>query len=152
MAYHKNTVNLEKMLLKFLGEPDPMLSMLEWLCQEMMEVEIANKLGTNKGEHSPKRIGYRCGTRVRRFDTRMGTIYLLVPKVRKGGYIPFFVTERKRSEQALIQVVQEAFVNGVSTRKIERLAQSPGIESISASQVSQINKELNEQVEEITYN
>jgi putative transposase len=148
MAYHKNTVNLEKMLLKFLGEPDPMLSMLEWLCQEMMEVEIANKLGADKGEHSPKRTGYRCGTRVRRFDTRMGTIYLLVPKVRKGGYIPFFVTERKRSEQALIQVVQEAFVNGVSTRKIEQLAQSLGIESISASQVSQINKELNEQVEE----
>jgi len=113
-----------------------------------MEVEVENKLGASKGEHSPKRTGYRSGTRVRRFDTRMGTMYLLVPKVRKGGYIPFFVTERKRSEQALIQVVQEAFVNGVSTRKIERLAQSLGIESISASQVSQLNKELNEQVEE----
>jgi len=148
MAYHKNTANLEKMLLKFLSEPDPMLAMLEWLCHKMMEVEVENKLGAGKGEHSPKRTGYRSGTRVRRFDTRMGTMYLLVPKVRKGGYIPFFVTERKRSEQALIQVVQEAFVNGVSTRKIERLAQSLGIESISASQVSQLNKELNEQVEE----
>jgi len=148
MAYHKNTANLEKMLLKFLSEPDPMLAMLEWLCHKMMEVEVENKLGASKGEHSPKRTGYRSGTRVRRFDTRMGTMYLLVPKVRKGGYIPFFVTERKRSEQALIQVVQEAFVNGVSTRKIERLAQSLGIESISASQVSQLNKELNEQVEE----
>ena len=52
----------------------------------------------------------------------MGTIYLLIPKVRKGGYVPFFVTEKKRSEQALIQVVQEAFINGVFTRKIERLA------------------------------
>ena len=148
MAYHKNTVNLEKMLLKFLGEPDPMLSMLEWLCHKMMEVEVENKLNAGKGEHSPNRTGYRSGTRVRRFDTRMGTIYLLIPKVRKGGYVPFFVTEKKRSEQALIQVVQEAFINGVSTRKIERLAQSLGIESISASQVSQINKELNEQVEE----
>ena len=148
MAYHKNTANLEKMLLKFLSEPDPMLAMLEWLCHKMMEVEVENKLGAGKGEHSPKRTGYRSGTRVRRFDTRMGTMYLLVPKVRKGGYIPFFVTERKRSEQALIQVVQEAFINGVSTRKIERLAQSLGIESISASQVSQLNKELNEQVEE----
>ena len=148
MAYHKNTANLEKMLLKFLSEPDPMLAMLEWLCHKMMEVEVENKPGASKGEHSPKRTGYRSGTRVRRFDTRMGTMYLLVPKVRKGGYIPFFVTERKRSEQALIQVVQEAFVNGVSTRKIERLAQSLGIESISASQVSQLNKELNEQVEE----
>jgi len=148
MAYHKNTVSLEKMLLKFLGEPDPMLSMLEWLCHKLMEVEVENKLGAGKGEHSPKRTGYRSGTRVRRFDTRMGTMYLLVPKVRKGGYIPFFVTERKRSEQALIQVVQEAFVNGVSTRKIERLARSLGIESISASQVSQLNKELSQQIEE----
>jgi transposase-like protein len=78
----------------------------------------------------------------------MGTMYVLVPKVRKGGYIPFFVTERKRSEQAQIQVIQEAFINGVSTRKIERLAKNLGIESISASQVSQINKELNQQVEE----
>ena len=75
-------------------------------------------------------------------------MYLVVPKVRKGGYIPFFVTEKKRSEQALIQVVQEAFVNGISTRKIERLAQSLGIESISASQVSEINKELNEHIKE----
>jgi transposase-like protein len=78
-------------------------------------------------------------------------MYLLVPKIRKGRYVPFFVTERKRSEQALIQVVQEAFVNGVSTRKIERLAQSLGIESISASQVSQINKELTQQVEEFRH-
>ena len=148
MAYHKDTANLEKMLLKFLSEPDPMLSMLEWLCHKMMEVEVENKLSAGKGEHSPNRTGYRSGTRVRRFDTRMGTMYLLVPKVRKGGYIPFFVTEKKRSEQALIQVVQEAFINGVSTRKIERLARSLGIESISPSQVSQINKELTQQVEE----
>jgi hypothetical protein len=69
MAYHKNTVNLEKMLLKFLGEPDPMLSMLEWLCHKMMEVEVENKLSAGKGEHSPNRTGYRSGTRVRRFDT-----------------------------------------------------------------------------------
>lgn len=148
MAYPKNNLNLEKMLLKFIQEPDPMLSMLEWLCHELMEVEVENKLNAGKGKHSQERIGYRSGTRVRRFDTRMGTMYLLVPKVRKGGYIPFFVTERKRSELALMQVVQEAFVNGVSTRKIERLAKSLGIESISASQVSQINKGLNEQVEE----
>ncbi len=135
------------MLLKFLAEPDPVLAMLEWLCRQMMEVEIENKLNASKGEHSLQRVGYRSGTRVRRLDTRMGTMYLLEPKVRKG-YVPFFVTERKRSEQALIQVVQEAFINGVSTRKIERLAKSLGIESISAGQVSHINKGLDKQVEE----
>ena len=74
-------------------------------------------------------------------------MYLLVPKVRSGGYIPFFVTERKRSEAALIQVVQEAFVQGVSTRKMEKLAKSLGVESISRSQVSEMTKGLNEQVE-----
>jgi transposase-like protein len=146
MAYHKSNVSFEKMLLKFISESDPMLSMLQWLCHKMMEVEVANKLGAAKNEHSEERKGYLSGTRVRRFDTRMGTIYLVVPKVRKGGYVPFFVTEKKRSEQALLQVVQEAFINGISTRKIERLAQSLGIESISASQVSEINKELDEQI------
>jgi putative transposase len=148
MAYLKSTASFEKMLLRFITEPDPMLSMLEWLCHKLMEVEIGAKLGAAKGEHSEERLGYRSGCRVRRFDTRMGTMYLMVPKVRKGGYVPFFVTEKKRSEQALLQVVQEAFVNGISTRKIERLAKSMGIESISASQVSEINKELNDQVEE----
>jgi len=148
MAYHKSNLSFEKMLLKFIGEPDPMLSMLEWLCHKMMDVEVTSKLGASKNEHSEDRKGYLSGTRVRRFDTRMGTMYLLVPKIRKGGYVPFFVTEKKRSEQALLQVVQEAFVNGISTRKIERLAHSLGIESISASQVSEINKELNEHIKE----
>jgi putative transposase len=148
MAYLKSTASFEKMLLQFMTEPDPMLSMLEWLCHKLMEVEVDAKLGAAKGEHSEERLGYRSGCRVRRFDTRMGTMYLMVPKVRKGGYVPFFVTEKKRSEQALLQVVQEAFVNGISTRKIERLAKSLGIESISSSQVSEINKELNDQVEE----
>jgi transposase-like protein len=62
-----------------------MLSMLEWLCHKMMEVEVENKLGAGKGEHYPNRTGYRSGT-VRRFDTRMGTIYLLIPKVRRKRF------------------------------------------------------------------
>lgn len=75
-------------------------------------------------------------------------MYLMVPKVRQGGYIPFFVTERKRSEAMLVQVVQAAFVQGVSTRKMEKLAHSLGIENLSRSQVSEMTKGLNEQVEE----
>jgi len=70
------------------------------------------------------------------------------PKVHKSGYIPFFISERRQSAQALIAVVQEAFVNGVSTRKIERLARAMGIENISASQVWEFNKELDAQVED----
>ena len=75
-------------------------------------------------------------------------MYLMVPKLRNRGYIPFFVTEHKRSEAALIQVIQEAFVQGVSTRKMEKLAHSLGIESLSRSQVSEMTKRLNEQVQE----
>ena len=144
--YSNNKLNLEKMLLQFLAEEDPMLSMLKWLCEQLMEVEVAAKINASKSEHNPQRTGYRSGYRVRRFDTRLGTMYLFVPKIRKGGYIPFFVTEKKRSEVALMNVIQEAYINGVSTRKIEKLAKSLGIDSISRSQVSQITKELNDQV------
>jgi putative transposase len=147
MAQNNHTPFLKKMLIGFMTEPDPLYAMLEWLTNELMKLEAENKVGAHKGEHCPTRTTHFSGTRVRRFDTRLGTIYLLVPKLRKGGYIPFFVTERKRSEQALLQVVQEAFINGVSTRKMERLAQSLGIESLSAGQVSEITKDLNEQVE-----
>lgn len=146
MAYSNNNLNLEKMLLKFLADEDPMLSMLKWLCEQLMEIEVSAKINAIKSERTPERTGYRSGYRVRRFDTRLGTMYLFVPKIRNGGYIPFFVTEKKRSEAALINVIQEAYINGVSTRKIEKLAKNLGIDSISRSQVSQITKELNEQV------
>jgi transposase-like protein len=73
----------------------------------------------------------------------MGTIYLMVPKIRNGGYIPFFVESKKRSEVVLMNVIQEAYVNGVPTRKIDKLAKSLGIESISRGQGFVITKELN---------
>jgi putative transposase len=134
------------MLMKFMSEADPMLSMLKWLCEQLMEAEVTSKVNAAKSERTPERSGYRSGYRVRRFDTRMGSIYLFVPKLRKGGYIPFFISEKKRSEVALMNVIQEAYINGVSTRKIEKLAKSLGIDSISRSQVSEITKELNDQV------
>ncbi|WP_455581528.1 IS256 family transposase [Dysosmobacter sp.] len=148
MARKKNNTNLTELLLECVTQPDPMLSMLEWLCTQLMEAEVDQQLGAEKSERVDSRNGYRSGYRPRRLDTRMGTMYLMVPKVRQGGYIPFFVTERKRSEAALIQVVQEAFVQGVSTRKMEKLAQSLGIENLSRSQVSEMTKGLNEQVGE----
>lgn len=147
MARKNHTTNLTELLLQCMAQLDPMLSMLEWLCSELMEAEVSQQLGAEKSGRSGNRNGYRCGYRPRRLDTRMGTMYLMVPKVRQGGYIPFFVTERKRSEAALIQVVQEAFVQGVSTRKMEKLARSLGIENLSRSQVSEMTKGLNEQVD-----
>jgi putative transposase len=134
-------------LLGLIAEPDPVLAMLEWVAKQQMLIEAEGKVGAEKGKHSKERKTYFSGARVRRLDTRLGTIYLHIPKLRRGGYIPFFVTERKRSEMALATLVQEAFVNGVSTRRIERLAQALGIENISASQVSELNKGLEGQVE-----
>ncbi len=131
MANSNSTPSFHEMLLKFIGEADPMLSMLQWLCDEMMEAELKSKIGASKSERNSKRTAYRSGYRSRRFDTRMGTMYLMVPKLRKGGYIPFFINEKKRSEVALLNVIQEAYINGVSTRKIEKLAKSLGIDSIS---------------------
>jgi len=146
MAQRDYKALLEKMLTGFLLEEDPLKAMLEWLTEELMRVEVEAKVGAPKGKHSKERKSKRSGYRVWRLNTRVGTIYLVVPKVRKCGYIPFFVTERKRSEVALLSLVQEAFVNGVSTRKVERLAKSLGIEGISASQVSEITKGLDERV------
>ncbi len=114
--------------------------MLKWLCERLMAAEVDGKLEAKKSERTQTRQGYRSGYRVRRFDTRMGTMYLMVPKIRNGGYIPFFVEARKRSEAALMNVIQEAYVNGVSTWKIEKLTKSLGIDSISRSQVSAITK------------
>lgn len=148
MTKIKDITVFENKLLEFITEDDPLLSMLQWVTDKLVEVEVAQKVNAEKGKHATNRVTYRCGTRVRRFDTRLGTIYLVIPKLRKGGYIPFFVTEKKRSEQALIEVIQETWKNGISTRKIDRVAKSLGIENISASQVSEINKGLDEMVEE----
>ena len=98
MARKKNNTNLTELLLQCVTQPDPMLSMLEWLCTQLMEAEVEQQLGAGKSERADSRNGYRSGYRPRRLDTRMGTMYLMVPKVRQGGYIPFFITERKRSE------------------------------------------------------
>ena len=142
-----DTEYFKKMLSTFLTEEDPLHSMLKWMAQKFTDIEAEMKVGAKKNQHEQNRKTYFSGTRVRRFDTRLGTIYLLIPKLRKGGFVPFFITEKKRSEQALMSLIQEAFVNGVSTRKVERLAHKLGMENISASQVSNITKELDDQVE-----
>jgi putative transposase len=136
----------KRALLEFITESDPLYAMLQWMTEKIMQKEAEAKVGAQKGTHTTERTTYFSGNRVRRFDTRLGTMYLVVPKLRKGGYIPFFVTERKRSEAALVEVVQEAYINGMSTRKIEELAKKLGVETLSASQVSEINKGLDEQV------
>jgi putative transposase len=123
---------------------DDLRAMLEVLLTRVMEAEVSSRVAAERYERSEDRSGYRNGTRLRRFDTRLGTIDLAVPKVRAGGYMPSFLDERSRSERALVSVVQEAVNCGVATRRVEKVFKALGIESISKSQASALCEELNE--------
>jgi putative transposase len=125
---------------------DPLREMAEMVLHFMMEAQVAAKVGAEPHERTEGRTGYRNGHRERRWDTRLGTLSLEVPKVREGGYVPSFIENRKRSEQALISVIQEAVVQGVSTRKIEAVLEEFGIAGVSAGQVSQLCSSLDEKV------
>ncbi len=120
---------------------------LEALVKSLMEVEVEEKLRAKRYERTPTRKTCRNGYRPRRWDTRVGTIQLRIPKLRKGSYFPSFLEPRRRAERALLSVVQEAYVQGVSTRKVDRLVRSLGMEGISKSEVSRICRELDEVVE-----
>ena len=147
MTKTKHSELFEKLLVSFCQEDDPMKEMLQWVTNSLTEVEVNSlKTEAQKGVHSPTRKTYRNGYRVRRWDTRLGTIYLTIPKVRTGGYQPFFLVNRQRSEAALMSVIQECWINGVSTRKMKRVFHSFGIEDISAGQVSNVTRDLNEEV------
>src|SRR5271169_2040851 len=121
---------------------DPLRAMAELLTDFVMEAEVTAKVGAEADE----RATYRNGHRERRWDTRLGTLKLQVPKLREGGYVPSFIEHRKRSEQAIISVIQEAVVKGVSTRKIEAVLEELGIAGVSAGQVSQLCAALDEKV------
>lgn len=125
---------------------DPLRTMAEMITDFVMEAEVTAKVGAAPHERSEERLTQRNGFRERRWDTRLGTLSLKIPKVREGGYVPSFVENRKRSEQALISVIQEAVVQGVSTRKIEVVLEELGIAGVSAGQVSQLCAALDEKV------
>jgi putative transposase len=115
--------------------------------REVMELEAAQAAGAERYERSSDRQTYRNGCRPGEWDTRVGTIELAIPKLRQGSYLPSFVHARKRSEQALLGVVMEAYTNGVSTREVERLVEQLGVESVSKSQVRRICPALDQRVE-----
>ena len=95
---------------------------------EMMEVEVSGLIGAELGERRPDdRATHRNGYRPRRWDTRAGEIELQIPKIRQGSYFPSFLEPRRRSEQALLAVVQQAYVCGVSTRRVDQLVESLGL-------------------------
>jgi putative transposase len=118
------------------------------VAREMMEAEIAGQVGAELGEVAPEsRVTHRNGYRPRPWETRVGEIELLIPRTRAGSYFPSFLEPRRRSEQAIVAVVMEAYVNGVSTRKVDRLVEQIGIEGMTKDRVSAMCRGLDEQVE-----
>jgi transposase-like protein len=117
------------------------------LAQALMETEVTALVGAERHERSEERTAYRNGSRARTWDTRLGTIELAIPKVRPGTYFPSLLQPRRRAEQALLTVVQEAYVHGVSTRKVDDLVKALGLDGMSKSEVSRICAELDPVVE-----
>jgi putative transposase len=117
------------------------------LSQALMEMEVEEHLGAARHERSPGRTGQRNGYRHRSWDTRVGTVELSVPRVRDSSYFPSLLEPRRRAERALSAVVQEAYVHGVSTRKVDDLVKALGMSGISKSRVSELCEELDEEVE-----
>jgi len=117
------------------------------IAHELMEAEISTEVGAELGEVSATRLTHRNGYRPRPWETRVGEIELLIPRKRQGpAYFPSFLEPRRRSEQAIVAVVLEAYVNGVSTRKVDRLVEQLGIAGMTKDRVSALCRALDEQV------
>ena len=143
-------INTLGWLRKHLDEagPDLLREMLKAMVETLMGAEADSICGAEYGEVSPERVNSRNGYRDRRWDTRVGSIPLAIPKLRKGSYFPDWLLEpRRRAERSLIQVVTEAYVRGVSTRRVDGLVKQMGLEGVSKSQVSELAKELDQVVE-----
>ena len=129
------------------GGEDFLRRTVQWLVQELMEAEVTAQIGAGRYERTDDRTTQRNGARTRPWDTRLGSLDLQIPKLRTGSYFPTFLEPRRRAEQALVAVVAEAYVQGVSTRKVEAVMQSLGITGISKSEVSRLCASLDAQVE-----
>lgn len=130
------------------GDPDFLREGVRVLAQAVMEAEVTELTGLPHGERDPeRRLTRRNGYRDPRWDTRVGTVDLAIPRVRDGSYFPSLLEPRRRAERALLAVVQEAYVSGVSTRRVDDLVRALGIEGISKSEVSRICAALDAEVE-----
>jgi putative transposase len=133
-------------LLAKSGDADFLRSVAEAVLQLLMEADVEGLIGAGRHERSPERLNYRNGFRDRTLDTRLGSLQLRIPKLRQGSYFPPFLEPRKTSEKALVAVIQEAWVGGVSTRRVDDLVQAMGLSGISKSTVSKLCKDIDERV------
>ena len=129
------------------GDLDFLREALRVLVDGIMDAEVSAQIGAQHGERSPERVTYRNGYRNRTWDTRVGTMELHIPKLREGSYFPSLLEPRRRSEKALLSVIQQAYVEGVSTRRVDDLIKALGCDGISSSQVSRICGDLDEVVD-----
>jgi putative transposase len=143
-------MTIDRMTLKALvekGSDDDLLrEMIGFVANRMMELEVEGLTGASYGERSGARMNQRNGYRERAWETRGGTVELAIPKLRKGSYFPAFLEPRRASEKALVAVIQEAYVHGVSTRSVDDLVKAMGMTGISKSQVSRLCTEIDERV------
>lgn len=102
----------------------------EFMYQQLMDAEAEEVIGAERYERTPDRQTYRNGMRERHLETRVGELELKIPRLRTGSFFPSLLTPRKRSEEALLAVVQEAYVQGVSTRRVDELAKALGLQGI----------------------
>src|SRR3978361_1383795 len=121
--------------------------MVQFMAQRLMEIDVEGRCGAGYDEKSAERTNSRNGYRDRTWQTRAGTVELRIPKLRKGSYFPGFLEPRRTAEKALTAVIQEAYVQGISTRSVDELVRAMGMEGISKSQVSRLCGEIDERVQ-----
>ena len=133
-------------LLRKHDDGDFLRAVAEAVLQLLMDHDVEGVIGARRRERAEGRLTYRNGYRDRELKTRLGSLNLRVPKLRQGSYFPGFLEPRRASEKALVAVIREAWIGGVSTRRVDELVQAMGLSGISKSTVSKMCKDIDERV------